>query len=74
MLMWLYFYLIAAIGAARAAVITYVNPAVAVLLGVVLLRESFGLGSASGLVLILVGSWLATERRQPHELPLNKAR
>jgi drug/metabolite transporter (DMT)-like permease len=67
--LWLYFFLIAQIGAARAAVITYVNPAVAVLLGVVVLHESFGLSSALGLGLILLGSWLATERRQPHELP-----
>jgi drug/metabolite transporter (DMT)-like permease len=58
--LWLYFALIARIGAARAAVITYVNPAVAALLGVVVLHESFGPGSALGLALILVGSWLAT--------------
>jgi len=63
--LWLYFFLIAQIGAARAAVITYVNPAVAALLGVMVLHESFGLGSAAGLGLILLGSWLATQRRQP---------
>jgi drug/metabolite transporter (DMT)-like permease len=63
--LWLYFFLIAQIGAARAAVITYVNPAVAALLGVMILHESFGVGSAVGLVLILLGSWLATQRRQP---------
>lgn len=60
--LWLYFFLIANIGAARAAVITYVNPAVAALLGVMVLHESFGLGSALGLALILTGSWLATHR------------
>jgi drug/metabolite transporter (DMT)-like permease len=58
--LWLYFFLIASIGAARAAVITYVNPAVAALLGVVVLHESFGAGSVVGLALILLGSWLAT--------------
>jgi drug/metabolite transporter (DMT)-like permease len=63
--LWLYFFLIARIGAARAAIITYVNPAVAALLGVLILHESFGLGSALGLVLILLGSWLATHRRLP---------
>lgn len=63
----LYFYLIAQIGAARAAVITYVNPAVAALLGVLILHESFGLGSVLGLVLILLGSWLATHRPRPAE-------
>jgi drug/metabolite transporter (DMT)-like permease len=66
--LWLYFSLIAHIGAARAAVITYVNPAVAALLGVLVLHESFGLGSALGLVLILLGSWLATHRGQPIEV------
>ena len=66
--LWLYFSLIAHIGAARAAVITYVNPAVAALLGVAILHESFGLGSALGLVLILLGSWLATHRGQPVEV------
>lgn len=60
--LWLYFSLIAHIGAARAAVITYVNPAVAALLGVLVLHETFGLGSALGLALILVGSWMATHR------------
>jgi drug/metabolite transporter (DMT)-like permease len=60
--LWLYFSLITHIGAARAAVITYVNPAVASLLGVIVLHESFGLGSALGLALILMGSWLATHR------------
>jgi drug/metabolite transporter (DMT)-like permease len=61
----LYFFLIARVGAARAAVITYVNPAVAALLGVAVLHESFGLGSALGLVLILLGSWLATHKPMP---------
>jgi drug/metabolite transporter (DMT)-like permease len=60
--MILYFYLIVHAGAARAAVITYINPAVAALLGVFILREPFGLGSAAGLVLILLGSALATSR------------
>jgi len=60
--LFLYFSLIAQAGAARAAVITYVNPAVAALLGVFLLHESFGFGSLLGLMLILLGSWLATGR------------
>jgi drug/metabolite transporter (DMT)-like permease len=58
----LYFYLIAQAGAARAAIITYVNPAVAALLGVTILHEPFGIGSAVGLLAILAGSWLATSR------------
>jgi drug/metabolite transporter (DMT)-like permease len=58
----LFFALIAAIGPARATVITYVNPAVAVLLGVVLLDERFTLGIAIGFPLILLGSVLAARR------------
>jgi uncharacterized membrane protein len=57
-----FFALIAAIGPARATVITYVNPAVAVLLGVVLLDEPFTLGIAIGFPLILVGSVLAARK------------
>jgi drug/metabolite transporter (DMT)-like permease len=46
--------------ASRAAVITYINPAVAALLGVWLLHERLGLGGILAFVLILLGSWLAT--------------
>jgi drug/metabolite transporter (DMT)-like permease len=59
-----FFALIAAIGPARATVITYVNPAVAVLLGVLLLDEPFTLGIAIGFPLILVGSVLAARRAE----------
>jgi drug/metabolite transporter (DMT)-like permease len=58
----LYFYLIHEAGAARASVVAYINPAVAAVLGVVVLHEPFGLGSVLGLLLILLGSWLATSR------------
>lgn len=57
----LFVYVISHAGAARAAVVTYVNPAVALVLGVFLLNEHFGAGPALGLVLILLGSWLATD-------------
>jgi drug/metabolite transporter (DMT)-like permease len=56
----LYFYLIGAAGAARASVIAYICPAVAALLGVIVLHEDFGIGSAAGLAIILFGSWLGT--------------
>lgn len=59
----LFFQLIAEIGPVRATVITYVNPAVAVLAGVTFLGEPFTLGTAAGLVLILGGSSLATGSR-----------
>jgi drug/metabolite transporter (DMT)-like permease len=54
-----FFALINDIGPARATVITYVNPAVAVLLGVSLLGERFTLGMGLGFPLILTGSVLA---------------
>jgi drug/metabolite transporter (DMT)-like permease len=57
----LFVYVISHAGAARAAVVTYVNPAVALVLGVFLLDEHFGAGPAIGLALILLGSWLATD-------------
>jgi drug/metabolite transporter (DMT)-like permease len=66
----LFFYLIAQIGAARAAVITYVNPAVAALLGVTVLHESFGAGAVLGLALILLGSWLATHSGKLKDSPV----
>jgi len=55
-----FFRLIAEVGPVRATVVTYVNPAVAVSLGVTLLHESFTAGTAVGFVLILTGSFLAT--------------
>ncbi len=58
----LFFYLIHAAGAARAALVAYVNPAVASLLGVLVLHEPFGVHTIAGLVMILIGSWLASSR------------
>jgi drug/metabolite transporter (DMT)-like permease len=57
-----FFALIAEVGPARATVITYVNPAVALTLGVVILDESFTIATAAGFALILLGSVLATSR------------
>jgi drug/metabolite transporter (DMT)-like permease len=61
----LFFALIAAIGPVRATVITYINPAVAALLGIAVLRENFTFGMAVGFVLVIAGSVLAT--RRPNE-------
>jgi drug/metabolite transporter (DMT)-like permease len=52
-------------GTSRATVITYVNPVVAVALGVALLGERPGAGAVAGLLLILAGSWLSTGGRPP---------
>jgi drug/metabolite transporter (DMT)-like permease len=59
-----FFALIAEVGPVRATVVTYVNPAVALLLGVILLREPLTLGAVLGFGLILLGSVL-TNRRRP---------
>jgi drug/metabolite transporter (DMT)-like permease len=58
----LFFALIREAGPQRALVITFVNPAVAVLLGVWLLDEPFTLGIGLGLPLVLAGCVLATRR------------
>jgi drug/metabolite transporter (DMT)-like permease len=60
----LFFALIAEVGPARATVITYVNPAVALLLGVLILGEPFTFGAGVGFLLIVLGSYLATRRSQ----------
>ena len=57
--------LIAEAGPARASVITYLNPVVAVALGVTLLGERPDAGTVAGLLLVLAGSWLSTDGRLP---------
>jgi drug/metabolite transporter (DMT)-like permease len=70
-----FFALIAEIGPVRATVITYINPAVAALLGVAVLGEMFTVGMGLGFVLVLFGSALATGRmpRRPRLLRLQRA-
>jgi drug/metabolite transporter (DMT)-like permease len=55
-----FFALIVEAGPTRATVVTYLNPAVAVLLGVIVLGETISAASIAGLALILAGSWTAT--------------
>lgn len=57
--------LVSEVGAGRASIITYINPVIAVALGVLVLGESPGAGAIAGLLLILAGSWLATDDRLP---------
>lgn len=64
-----FFALIAEVGPTRAVVITYVNPAVALALGVTLLGEQVTRGMAVGFPLVLLGSVLATAQRRPPPLP-----
>ena len=58
----IFFALIAEVGPSRTTLITYVNPAVAVLLGILVLGEPLTLGLAIGFPLVLLGSWLATRK------------
>jgi drug/metabolite transporter (DMT)-like permease len=59
-----FFALINEIGPVRTIVVTYVNPAVALVLGVALLNEPFTLGLGVGFPLVIAGSVLATRRRR----------
>jgi drug/metabolite transporter (DMT)-like permease len=61
----IFFRLIAEIGPSRASIITYVNPVVALGLGVAILDERVTAGAVVGLLLILAGSWLSTDGRLP---------
>jgi drug/metabolite transporter (DMT)-like permease len=58
----IFFALIAEIGPVRATVITYINPAVAAVAGILVLRENFTVGMGIGFILVLAGSTLATRR------------
>jgi len=58
----LFFALVGEVGPSRTTLITYVNPAVAVVLGILILGEPFTLGIAIGFPLVLLGSYLATRR------------
>jgi drug/metabolite transporter (DMT)-like permease len=60
-----FFRLIAEVGPSRATIITYINPVVALALGVAILGESVTAGAVVGLLLILAGSWLSTDGRVP---------
>jgi drug/metabolite transporter (DMT)-like permease len=57
-----FFALVAEIGAMRSTLITYFNPAVAIVLGIVFLDEVLTLGIAVGFPLVLAGSWLASNQ------------
>lgn len=57
------------IGPGRAVVITYVNPVVAVALGMAFLDERPGAAAIAGLAMILAGSWLATRSPTPRPAP-----
>jgi drug/metabolite transporter (DMT)-like permease len=58
----LFFKVIAEIGPARSSLVTYLNTAIAVLLGVIILREPLTVGIIVGLPLVLIGSYLASRK------------
>ena len=58
----IFFKLVAEVGPPRASFITYLNTAVAVLLGVIILGEPITLGIAIGLPLVLIGSYFASRK------------
>ena len=68
--------LITAVGPVRATLITYINPAVAATLGVLILAEPFTPAMALGFVLVIAGSVLANRRpaSRPDGVPVAAAR
>jgi drug/metabolite transporter (DMT)-like permease len=69
------FALVEEVGPVRTTVITYVNPAVAVAAGVLLLDEPFTPATAAGFGLIVAGSVLATRSRRavaPEPVPVGR--
>lgn len=59
-----FFKLIDEIGPARGSLVTYLNTAIAVVLGVLILKEPLTVGIIVGLPLVLVGSYLASRQTQ----------
>jgi drug/metabolite transporter (DMT)-like permease len=57
-----FFTLLDRMGAVRITLVTYINPAVAVALGIIFLNEPITIGTAIGFPLVLIGSWYATKR------------
>lgn len=64
-----FFALIAEVGPARATVITYINPAVAIVLGALVLNEPLTIGMAIGFPLVVIGAILGTAKKQKSEAP-----
>lgn len=58
-----FFALIAEVGPAKATMFTYLNPVVALTLGVVVLGETLTAGLVLGFPVVLVGCWLAASHR-----------
>ena len=64
-LAFIYFFrLMEEIGPARGSLVTYLNTAVAVILGVIILREPLTVGILVGLPFVLIGSYLASRKKE----------
>ena len=57
-----FFTLVSIIGVARGSLVTYLNTAFAVVLGVLILGEPLTIGMALGLPLVLIGSYFASRK------------
>lgn len=62
---WIFYTLVRDVGPGRASLVAYIAPGFSVVYGATLLGESITAGAIIGLVLILVGSWIAAEGRLP---------
>jgi drug/metabolite transporter (DMT)-like permease len=65
--------LIEEVGPVRATVITYINPAVAAVVGVVVLDETFTLSMGIGFALVILGSAIATRAPRPAASPAGRS-
>jgi drug/metabolite transporter (DMT)-like permease len=66
----IFYALIGAVGSNKAGLVTYVNPVIAVALGVIVLHESLRPGMLAGSALVLVGCLLSTRPvRRPQPAP-----
>jgi drug/metabolite transporter (DMT)-like permease len=65
----IFFALIREVGPARATVITFINPVVALALGVIVLDEHLSWGQLAGLPIVLLGCWLAADMRPTRPEP-----
>ena len=69
----MFFQLIAEAGPTRASVITYINPLVAVVVGILVLDEHLGAVGVAGMFLILLGSWLSAGGRAEPDLSATRS-
>ena len=68
MAFWIFFIVLEEIGPARASLVVYPNTAVAVVLGILVLRERLTLAISIGLPMVLIGSYFAS--RKPVAAPI----